>query len=381
MEEKEIDFIKTKSYSIINEDLGSGACGKTVLLKDNSLDELFVCKKYMPLENVDIKYFYEMFKNEIKIMYKLNSPNIVRIFNYYLYDEYQTGYIIMEYIEGSTIDKYFEDGDYIFSASDENEIFLQLIKAFDCLEKNNIIHRDIRPSNIMIDKKGQVKIIDFGLGKDFSQSNLSRDSLNNVINRWGMEKIPCEMYDGKYNHKTDMFCLAELYNRLLKKNGIKDFKYKAVLNKMMASEIDERFTSFQEILDNINAREFSLLEISAEDKRIYKKFSDFIYYNISSYTSKFSFEEELDNVFNGLEEVLNNNCFETYLIANDSLFSVFIKNGYRYNNSNQIEIETVKSFYDWLQTKDISFQSVVLKNFKAKLSNIKEEKKEFQLPF
>lgn len=381
MEEKDIKFIKTKSYTVVNDNLGTGACGKTVLLKDNSLEELFVCKKYSPIKNVDITYFYEMFKNEIKIMYKLNHPNIVRVYNYYLYDEQQTGYILMEYIEGQTIDKYFNSDEYFVSSCDENSIFLQLLSAFCCLEKNNIIHRDIRPANIMIDKNEQVKIIDFGLGKDFSKTSLSKDSLNNVINRLGMEKIPQEMVDGKYDFKTDMFCIGELYCRILKKNGTKTFKYANILNKMTEIDPRKRFDSFQSIIDIINKREFYLLDITENDKEVYKEIADFIYYNISSYNKVFKFEDDIDSVLQGLEELLENNYFETFLIGNNNLFSVFVKNGYKYRSSSQITISAIRDFYNWLKDKDVNFQSVVLKNLKSKLSNIDIEREDNQLPF
>ena len=86
-----IKFIKQKDYKYIKE-LGQGGLGRTILILDSELDEQFVCKKYSPY-NLDIKgEYYQYFKNEIKVMYHVNNINIVRIYNYYLYPEKNTGY-------------------------------------------------------------------------------------------------------------------------------------------------------------------------------------------------------------------------------------------------------------------------------------------------
>ena len=69
--------------------------------------------------------FYDTFKKEIKLMYQINHPNVVRVFTYYLYEDYYTGYILMEYIEGDSIDKWFED--YWLQLTSSNDIFRQLI--------------------------------------------------------------------------------------------------------------------------------------------------------------------------------------------------------------------------------------------------------------
>ena len=74
-----IPFLKQKDYIMVNNDLGGGSFGKTVLLQDPFIDELFVAKKYEP-ENDSIKEkFYKNFLDEIKILYKLNHKNIVRL--------------------------------------------------------------------------------------------------------------------------------------------------------------------------------------------------------------------------------------------------------------------------------------------------------------
>lgn len=190
-----ISFLKKKDYIMVNDNLGGGSFGKAVLLQDPFINELFVAKMYKPIYEEIKEKFFTNFLDEIKILYKLNHPNIVRVFNYYAYEEYRTGYIIMEYIEGKNIDKFFKD----YTLWDEislDDIFLQLIDAFVCIEESKIIHRDIREGNIIIDKHGIVKIIDFGIGKIFAEDKEIYDSLVSDINRANSDTLPKEYYDG-----------------------------------------------------------------------------------------------------------------------------------------------------------------------------------------
>ena len=81
---KTVEFSPVKGYDVINDNLGSGSFGKTILIKDLSIDELFVCKKYSPQPGIPKKDFFDTFKKEIKLMYQINHPNVVRVFTYYL---------------------------------------------------------------------------------------------------------------------------------------------------------------------------------------------------------------------------------------------------------------------------------------------------------
>lgn len=144
--------------------LGKGGTGKALLFKDETTDMLFAIKKYETEDETHRNDFYDRFVDEIKILFKISHPNIVRVYNYYLYPEEKVGYLQMEYVKGSTLDKYdpfpFDD-----DWKNWEDIFKETVLAFEYLEKNNILHRDIRSQNILIDENGNVKIIDFGFGK------------------------------------------------------------------------------------------------------------------------------------------------------------------------------------------------------------------------
>ena len=150
-----VQFFKQKNYEMINNDLGFGSFGKAVLLKDPFIDELFVAKKYEPYIEQDRKEFYDSFLREIKIMYKLNHKNVVRIYNYYAYESYYTGYILMEYIDGQPLDEYLEEVYTLIDDKAPDDLFIQLIDGFAYIEKQGIIHRDIREGNILVTKDGR----------------------------------------------------------------------------------------------------------------------------------------------------------------------------------------------------------------------------------
>src|SRR6266568_2706522 len=156
---KIITFIKQKDYKFLKE-LGQGGLGKTILILDQEMGEQFVCKKYSPYDDSIKDEYYEYFKNEIKVMYQVFHANIVRIFNYYMYPEQKTGYILMEYVDGKDIYQYLCENPW-----STDSIFEQVIGAFTYLENLQILHRDIRRENILVANDGQVKIIDFGFGK------------------------------------------------------------------------------------------------------------------------------------------------------------------------------------------------------------------------
>lgn len=124
MQGKLIEFIRQKDYKFI-EEIGQGGTGRTVLLEDEIINERFVCKKYSPFYDEHKQVFFGNFKDEIKLLHLLNHKNIVRVFNYYLYPEHYTGYILMEYIQGKNINEYLiENPDKL------NEIFRQVISGF-----------------------------------------------------------------------------------------------------------------------------------------------------------------------------------------------------------------------------------------------------------
>ena len=379
-----IPFIKQKDYIMVNNDLGGGSFGKTVLLQDPFIDELFVAKKYEPEYSGIKEQFYKNFLDEIKILYKLNHKNIVRIYNYYAYENIFTGYILMEYIDGENIGDFI--GDYFapFADTTLDDIFLQLIDAFCYIEECGIIHRDIREGNILIDKTGTVKIIDFGIGKIASMANGATDSLVTKINRDASDTLPQEYYEGIYTNLTDMFYLAELFGRLIDNSencDRTDFSYNDILDKMMKKQPEDRFESFAAVREAIGKRDFLTMDISNADRQIYQNFTSLIYGSLTSYNAEPRFNSDCTIFISRLEKALKINLFETLIQKNADVISSIVECGYCYNARIHIPCENVKKFLNWYRESTKQSQILILNNIISKISDIPIRKPEPELPF
>lgn len=377
-----VKFLKKKDYLMVNNNLGSGAFGQTVLLQDPFINELFVAKKYEPYYEDDRKEFYDSFLQEIKIMYKLNHRNVVRIYNYYAYEEEFTGYILMEYIDGQSLPDYLEEA-YLWGNNEEpDNLFVQLIDGFQYIESQGIVHRDIREGNIMVDQNGVVKIIDFGLGKTFKPVDTTEDSMNDIINRSGLDLLPNEYFEGTYDSQTDMFYLAELFNRLLRTSKMADhFSYHSILTRMMTADKNDRFSSFEEVRSAIGAKDFSALEISHEDKVIYQNFSNILYGCIASLKPDTEYVYDIEEFSKRIQNVIRKNCFEDYIQNNNDLVATIIRQGFKYYPSKRYECSIVTDFSDWFDKLVPDSKQLVLNNIISKISALPVEAPEPELPF
>lgn len=379
-----VPFLKQKDYIMVNNDLGGGSFGKTVLMQDPFIDELFVAKKYEP-EYEEIKEkFYKNFLDEIKILYKLNHRNIVRIYNYYAYEDIFTGYILMEYIDGTNIGKYITEYTGFLDPVSLDDLFLQLIDGFCYIEEHSIIHRDIREGNILIDKTGTAKIIDFGIGKMYKRTADDSDSLVAEINRTGLDVLPQEYYEGNYTSQTDMFYLAELFNRLLRganEQDLLDFSYQDILVKMMEKRPENRYVTFADVKKAIGKHDFINMEISQVDKDTYKAFANLVYRALTSFKNEQKFNYDADVFITKLEKALRDNLFEDVIQKNSDVISSIVTGAYRYKNNVDIPCPVVKDFLDWFKSSTPQSQKLILANLISKFSTIDVEEEEPELPF
>ena len=100
-----VHFLRRRDYVFLKV-LGQGACGQTVLLRDEMIGSDFVCKKYVPFSESHRQELFKSFLREIKLLHEVHHNNVVRVFNYYVYPEQFTGYILMEFVDGLDIEDY-----------------------------------------------------------------------------------------------------------------------------------------------------------------------------------------------------------------------------------------------------------------------------------
>ena len=116
-----------------------------------------------------------MFFMEAKTAGQLNHPNIIRVLEHGYAREENIPYLVMEYFDGQTLKKVVQSKVELDLKSKVN-IILQIARAIDVSHKNKIIHRDIKPDNIMITEDGHAKLADFGIAQlpDSEQTNVMK---------------------------------------------------------------------------------------------------------------------------------------------------------------------------------------------------------------
>ncbi|MCL6591997.1 MAG: protein kinase family protein [Firmicutes bacterium] len=367
-----VEFDRKKQFKYIKQ-LGGGGTGDTHLFKDETTDMLFAFKKYAP-KNVDyVDEHYKRFVDEIKILFKISHPNIVRIYNYYLYPKQKLGYIQMEYVDGVTIDEYVP---FLYDKQ-WRDIFREVISAFEYLEKNRILHRDIRPANILIDNNENIKIIDFGFGKELKTKEQDGRS---VLLNWPVTELPEEtLSEGFYNHQTEIYFVGKLFEHLLG-DEIEEFEFYHVIEKMTKVKIKQRYKSFDEVSKAISMGILSIINFTEQEKEIYLKFADQLSSHIISYKNRYSPIDDLHATINSLEALIRDSSLEKYIQANDRLINCFINSGYRYYASTDIEVDCVRKFYELLKGLSLQKQKIVLDNIYTRLAKIKIDIDD-ELPF
>ena len=103
------------------------------------------------------------FKNESKAISLLNHPNIVKVYDVSVSDNLQ--YIVMEYVDGMTLREYLNERGGKLTSRETVHFISQILKALDHAHRNGVVHRDIKPQNIMLLDNGQLRMMDFGIAR------------------------------------------------------------------------------------------------------------------------------------------------------------------------------------------------------------------------
>ncbi|ADQ79050.1 serine/threonine protein kinase [Paludibacter propionicigenes WB4] len=368
-----IEFLRKKDFRF-ESNIGQGGTGKTVLLKDELINELFVCKKYSPYYKSDKEKYFKNFVDEIKILHSLFHLNLVRVFNYYLYPELHTGYILMEYIKGIQI------SDFIRNNPERiNSVFTQTIDGFRYLEENKILHRDIRPDNILVSEKGVVKIIDFGFGKIIEFD----DKFNKSISLNWRYSTPNEFSLEIYDFKTEVYFVGKLFEEIIKENDIENLKYTQILNKMINPKYDERIHSFFDVSREILSDCSNSIYFTDDEKQVYQIFAGRLVEIFSKICDDSEYISNLDTIIMELETIYRNSILEDEIQNPTRIASCFIKGQYYYNKNIRFYVENLESFIRMMKSSSFDRKKIILNNLWQRLDRIKRYPKESNsdLPF
>jgi len=364
-----------KKHFIYIKPLGNpGGTGETHLFEDETTNMFFAFKKYVPQDARYIDDHYRRFVDEIKILFRLSHPNIVRIYNYFLYPDAKTGYLQMEYIDGDAIDEYEPDP----WGKDWNDIFSETIMAFEYLEKHNILHRDVRPANILIDKNENVKIIDFGFGKQLD-GTIRED--NSILLNWPATEMPDEVQlNQEYNHITEIYFVGTLFRHLVKDIG-DDFKFSHIIEKMIKINPTQRYSSFTEVSQAISEGVLGEIDFSDKEKKIYRSFANALSGAISHYIEKYVPINDISSTLSKIAELIRNSALEEYIQDNSQLIRCFISGRYSFYPKLDISLQTIVDFYSLVTSLQTAKQKILFDNIYNRLSTISIEVEEEELPF
>lgn len=153
----------------IEEKIGEGGMSVVYKARCNKLNR-YVAVKVLKKEMSDNEDIVNKFKREATAIAALSDNNIVNILDVGSQDD--INYIVMEYVKGKTLKeliKQFGKLNYETAIT----IAIQIAKALECAHKNNIIHRDVKPQNILVTEEGLIKVTDFGIAKSTSSATLT----------------------------------------------------------------------------------------------------------------------------------------------------------------------------------------------------------------
>lgn len=156
-------------YKILDS-VGGGGMANVYLARDMILERDVAVKVLRPDISND-EEFIRRFHREAQAATSLNHPNIVSIYD--VGEDEQIFYIVMEYIDGSTLKQYIQKNGPLSNEESVN-IMLQLTSAISHAHENQIVHRDIKPQNILIDENGVVKVTDFGIAVALSSTTITQ---------------------------------------------------------------------------------------------------------------------------------------------------------------------------------------------------------------
>jgi len=247
-------------YELIHPPLGEGGFGRTYLARDEDGNE-YAVKKFTFYSNKqsDIDLAKGWFQREVKTLQNLNGhPHIPRFVEYI--EENQELYLIQQYINGKTLGEKINPNQ-VFAVKETIQLLKTLLNILVDIHTKDIIHRDIKPDNIMIDNQGNLFLIDFGAVKEIIANTTKLQVPATRIYTKGY--APKEQINGFPRKNSDIYALGitiiELMTGLSPENMSDDWhtkinssdELKDILRKMIHDEYEYRYQSAQDVINDL----------------------------------------------------------------------------------------------------------------------------------
>jgi len=179
------------------------------------LDNRMVAVKILKKEYSESEEFQRRFRNESKAIAVMSHPNIVKIYDMGFSERVQ--YIVMEFIDGITLKDYI-DSEKVLNWKDAVHFVIQILRALQHAHNRGIVHRDIKPQNIMLLTDGTIKVMDFGIAKFAREdSRTATDQAIGTVHYISPEQARGDVIDAK----SDIYSIGIMFYEML--TGCKPF--------------------------------------------------------------------------------------------------------------------------------------------------------------
>ena len=190
--------IIAERYEILGK-IGTGGMADVYKAKDHKLNR-FVAVKVLKPEFREDTTFIRKFRSEAQAAAVLTHPNIVNVFD--VGDDNGVYYIVMELIEGITLKEYISKKGKL-SVKESTSIAIQVSMGLEAAHSHGIVHRDVKPQNIIISMDGKVKVTDFGIARAASSNTISSNVMGSVH-----YSSPEQVRGGYSDEKSDIYSLG-----------------------------------------------------------------------------------------------------------------------------------------------------------------------------
>jgi serine/threonine-protein kinase len=258
---------KIKQYQII-ELLGEGGMGTVYRAKDTILQrEVAIKMIHKHLQDQDV--LSARFKNEALLSARISHPNVTTLFQFL--EDGPTAYLIMEYVNGENLEKILRQHGSL-SAPIVLQILVQLLEGLQHAHQKGIVHRDIKPGNMMLSSDGYVKLMDFGIARIEESNRLTR--VNHVMGTtaymapellsgakpsiasdlYAVGIVGCELLTGTtpFDQISDASMIHQILHKspsiASKTNSSTEKNLIRILKKLLAKNPNKRFAAADDVL-------------------------------------------------------------------------------------------------------------------------------------
>ena len=258
--------------------LGRGGMGAVYQAKDKELRDTQVALKLLHTELAEDATEFERFRNEVLIARELTHPNIVRIHDLQKAPE-GFYYISMEFVDGASLKSYLKTHDSL-SFPELLDLFCQVLEGAAQAHRKGVVHRDLKPDNIIVSKEGELKLVDFGISRLMEQ-NLQLTKTGHSVGTPSYMS-PEQIRGGHLDARSDVYALGIIGYQLVSgklpftatsyvevaykhiEQPLPDFPaektdvpqwYKEIVRKASAKKPEDRYANAGEMLNVIKAQQ------------------------------------------------------------------------------------------------------------------------------